>query len=96
MPAVDGLPVPEPLRQIPTRHPAGPEQDPVEHQPVIIPPVPLPRMSWQQRLEPRPLRVTQVMPPQPVIIHGTTQAETPAKIYETRSSGARNQNLTLS
>ena len=45
MPVIDGLPVPEPLRQIPPRAPRpGPEEDPVDHQPVIIPPVPLPRM----------------------------------------------------
>ena len=36
------------LRQVPPRAPcAGPEEDPVDHQPVIIPPVPLPRMSGQ-------------------------------------------------
>ena len=43
---------------------------------VIIPPVPLPRMSRQQRLQPRPLRITKVMPLQPVIIHNASQAET--------------------
>jgi hypothetical protein len=43
-------------------------------------------MPRQQRLQHRPLHITQVMPLQPLIIHGTTQAETTAKIYETRSS----------
>ena len=87
MPAIHRLPVPEPLRQIPPRAPGpGPEKDPVHHQPVIIPPMPLTRMPRQQRLQHRPLHITQVMPLQPLIIHGTTQAETTAKIYETRSS----------
>src|ERR1700746_3830831 len=87
MPVIHGLPVPEPLRQIPPRAPRpGPEEDPVDHQPVIIPPMPLPRMSRQQRLQPRPFRITQVMPFQPVIIHGAIQAETPIKIYGTRPS----------
>jgi len=77
MPVIDGLPVPKPLRQIPpwAAHP-GPEQNPINHQPVIIPPVPLPRMSRQQRLQPCPLRIAQVMPLQPVIIHRTSQPET--------------------
>jgi hypothetical protein len=44
-------------------------------------------MTRQQQLQPHPLRIGQIMPLQPVIIHGTTQAETTAKIYETRSSG---------
>jgi hypothetical protein len=48
-------------------------------------------MSRQQRLQPRPFRITQVMPFQPVIIHSAIQAETPIKIYGTRPSrpGAR-------
>src|SRR5580704_16799946 len=87
MPAIHRLPVPEPLRQIPPRAPGpGPEKDPVHHQPVIIPPVTLTRMSRKQRLQPGPLRIRQVMPLQPLIVHSTTQAETTAKIYETRSS----------
>jgi len=44
-------------------------KDPVDHQPVIIPPVPLPRMPRQQRLQPHPLVICQVVPLQPVIIH---------------------------
>ena len=86
-PVIDGLPVPEPLRQVPPRAPdPGPEEDPVDHQPVIIPPVSLPRMPGQQRLQPRPFRITEVMPPQPFLIHGTIQAETTYKIYGTRPS----------
>jgi hypothetical protein len=33
-------------------------------------------MPRQQRLQPRPLRITQVMPLQPVILHAAIQAET--------------------
>ena len=63
-------------RQIPPRAPRpGPEEDPVDHQPVIIPSVPLPRMPRQQRLQPRPLLITKVMPLQTVLIHGAIQAE---------------------
>jgi hypothetical protein len=90
VPVIDGLPVPEPLRQVPPRPLCpGPEEDPVNHQPVIIPPVPMPRMTWQQRLPPRPLRISQVMPLEPFIIHGAIKAETPGNIYETRSRPRR-------
>ena len=76
MPVIDGLPVPEPLRQIPPRAPRpDPAEHSVDHQPVIIPPVPLPRMTRQQRLQLHPLRITEIMPLQPVIIHGAIQAE---------------------
>ena len=53
---------------------------------MIIPPVSLPRMPRQQRLQPRPFRITEVMPPQPFLIHGAIQAETTYKIYGTRPS----------
>jgi hypothetical protein len=43
---------------------------------VIIPSLPLPRMPRQQRLQPRPLPITKVMPLQTVLIHGAIQAET--------------------
>jgi hypothetical protein len=33
-------------------------------------------MARQQRLQPRPLTITEVMPLQPVIIHRPSQAET--------------------
>ena len=55
---------------------SGSEEDPVDHQPVIIPPVPLPRMSRQQRLQPRPLTITEIMPLQPILIHRAIKAET--------------------
>src|SRR5258706_13175106 len=57
MPVVHGLPVPEPLRQGPPPA-AGPVPvgAPVDHQPVIVPPVPLPRLARQLRLQQRPLR----------------------------------------
>ncbi len=77
MPVIDRLPVPGPLRQIPPRAPhPGTGKDAVHHQPVIISPVPLPRMSGQQRRQPRPFRIGQVMPLQPVLIHGPIQPET--------------------
>jgi len=88
VPVIDRLPVPEPPGQIPPRAPRpGPEENPVQDQPVIIPPMSLPRMGRQQRFQPRPLRITEVMPLQPVHIHGVIQAETTTKIYGTRSSG---------
>jgi hypothetical protein len=55
---------------------------------MVIPMVPLPRMSRPQQLQPRTLRIGQVMPLQPILIHGVIQAETPTKIYGTRPSGA--------
>ena len=77
MPVIDRLPDPEPLRQIPPRAPGpGPEEDPIDHHPVVIPPVPWPRMHRQQRLQPRPLHISQVVPLQPVLIHEVTQPET--------------------
>jgi hypothetical protein len=46
--------VPLPVRQIPPRAPGpGPVENPVHHQPVIIPPAPLPWMTRQQRRQPR-------------------------------------------
>jgi len=85
MPVVHRLPVPEPLRQVPPRAPRpGPVEDPVDHHPVVIPPVPLPRMSGQQRRQQRPLRTGQIMPVQPIIIHHRIQAGKDLKIYGTR------------
>jgi len=58
------LPVAEAFRQVAPRAAGpGPEEDPVDHQPVIIPAVLQPRMPRQQRLQPCPLRITEVMPP---------------------------------
>jgi hypothetical protein len=46
----------------------------------------------QQRLQPRPLRIRQIMPLQPRIIHGPIQAAKLIKICETRSSRTRRAN----
>jgi len=56
--------------QVPPRAPGpGPEQDPVDPRPVIVPQPARPPAPRQQRLQPRPLLIGQVMTP-PVIIHG--------------------------
>jgi hypothetical protein len=44
----------------------------------------LPPMRRQQRLQRRPLRITQVMPFQRVLIRGVIQAERSTKIYGIR------------
>jgi hypothetical protein len=41
-------------------------------------------MIRQQRLQQRPLRITEIMSIQPAIIHSEIQAETTLKIYGTR------------
>jgi hypothetical protein len=68
MPAVHDLPVPVAARQVPPRA-AGPrpEQDPVDHGAVIIPPVTLPRVRGHQRRQPLPFLIGQVMPIQQII-----------------------------
>src|SRR6266571_2296850 len=71
------------------------EEDSVQEQPVIIPPVPLPPMSRRQWLQPRPLRISQVMPFQPFLIHEEIQPGRPARIYETRPSGTLMLNAVL-
>jgi hypothetical protein len=73
---ITNQPSPEPLRQIPPRTPRPDRAEhSVDHQPVIVPPMPLPRMTRQQRLQLHPLRITEIMPLQPVITHGAIQAE---------------------
>jgi hypothetical protein len=48
MPVIHRLLIPEACRQVPPRAPGpGPEEDPVNHEPVIMPPVSLPRMPRQ-------------------------------------------------
>jgi hypothetical protein len=47
---------------------------------VVIPAAALPRVRRQQRLQPRPLLIAQVMPIQPIISHKPIQAETTTKI----------------
>src|SRR3954452_24837912 len=63
MPVVDGLPVPVGGGQVPPRTPgAGPPQHPVDHRPVIRPPTTPARCRVrQQRLQPRPLLVAQII-----------------------------------
>jgi len=81
MPVIDGLPVPVLRGQVTPRaaRPA-PEQDPVDHHAVVIPAATLPRVRRQQRLQPRPLLIAQIMPIQPIISHRPIQAETTTKI----------------
>jgi hypothetical protein len=68
MPPIDGAPVPEPRGQVPPRAPGpGPEQDPLDHHPVVIPAMPLPRMRRQQRRQPAPLLIGQGMTIQQII-----------------------------
>src|SRR5258708_27791065 len=86
MPVIDGLPVPEPLRQIPPRAPSpGPEENPVDHHPVIRPPAALPRISRQERPQPLPLLISQIMTFQP-LKHRTDLHDPLMKIHGTRSS----------
>jgi hypothetical protein len=83
VPVVDGLPVPVLARQVPPwASRPDPEEDPVDHHPVVVPPVPLPGMPRQQPLQPRPLIIGQVMPLQPVSSTATTQRETTTKILQ--------------
>ncbi len=58
---VDGLPRPEPLRQIPPLH-TGPDpvEHPVDHPPVITPPAPTSTTRRQERHQLVPLRVRQI------------------------------------
>jgi hypothetical protein len=41
-------------------------------------------IPFEQRLQPRPFRITQVMPLQPILIHEAIQAKPHTKIYGTR------------
>src|SRR3954464_3242543 len=82
MPAVQGAEVPVAGRHIPPRSSSpSPPQNPVDHLPVIEPPAPAARRPVrQQRLQPRPFGIGQVMP----IEHGPGLPDPPAKIRETR------------
>src|SRR5687767_1621965 len=82
MPAVQGAEVSVAGRHIPPRSPGpGPPQNPVDHLPVIEPPAPAARRPVrQQRLQPRPFGIGQVMPSE----HGPGLPDPPAKIRETR------------
>lgn len=64
MALVNGLPAPEPLRQITPGHSrADPEQDPVDHLPVVAPTPAATTGFRQMRLKPHPLVPGQISPP---------------------------------
>jgi hypothetical protein len=87
MPVIDRLPVPEPLRHITPGAPRPrPEQDPVDHLPVIGPPATPRRISGQQPPQPLPLLIGQIMTIQQ-IKHRTDLHDPAAKIHGTRPSG---------
>src|SRR5512132_158786 len=84
MPVIDGLPVPESLRQIPPRAARpGPEEDPVDHLAVIRPPATPRRISGQEHPQAPPLLISQVMAIQQ-IKHHTDLHDPAAKIHRTR------------
>src|SRR5512140_2858081 len=86
MPVIDGLPVPESLRQITPRAPRpGPEEDPVDHLAVIGPPATARRIGRQEPPQALPLLISQVMTIQ-LIKHRTDLHDPAAKIHRTRPS----------
>jgi len=86
---VDGLPVPVLRRQIPPRRTGTrPPQHSVDDAPMILPPAAAPRRTVrQQRLQPSPLRIRQIM----TTNHKSGLSHPPSKIQETRprSTAAR-------
>src|SRR5512140_1381923 len=84
MPSIDGFPVPVAGRKItPGSTSPGPPQTRVDDQPVIHPPAATPRRPVrQQRLQPRPFLIGQIM----TIKHGKVLPAHPLKIRETRPS----------
>ncbi len=84
MPVVDGLPVPVLGRHVPPRHPtAGSPQHAVDHGPVIGPPSPPAScLAGQQRLQPSPFLVGQIV----AIKHGSGLPHPRATICGTRPS----------
>src|SRR5438034_680754 len=86
MPVIDGLPVPEPLRQIAPAAPGpGPEEDPVDNLPVIGPPATARRISGQEPPQAVPLLISQIMAIQQ-IKHRTDLHDPAVKIHGTRPS----------
>src|SRR2546430_615492 len=84
MPVIDGLPVPEPLRQIALRAPSpGPEEDPVDYLPVIGPSATARRISGQEPPQAVPLLISQIMAIQQ-IKHRTDLHDPAVKIHRTR------------
>src|SRR5271165_2030629 len=88
MPVIHGLPVPEALRQVPPRAPCpGPEEDPVDHRPVIGPPAAaLLRAGRQEHPKALPFLIGQVMTIQSVR-HRTGLHDPALKIHGTRPTG---------
>src|SRR3954468_24365211 len=89
MPPVQGPEVPVAGWNIPPRRSRpGPPQDPVDHLPVIVPPTsPTRRPVRQQRLQSRPLCISQIV----TIEHKTGLPGRPVKIGETRPSAVLGQ-----
>src|SRR2546430_17532481 len=88
MPVIDGLPVPEPLRQIAPRAPSpGPEEDPVNYLPVIGPSATARRISGQEPPQAVPLLISQIMAIQQ-IKHRTDLHDPAVKIHRPRPSAA--------
>src|SRR5208283_3514504 len=86
MPVIDGLPIPEALRQVPPRAARpGTEEDPVDHRPVIGPPAALPGIGGQEHPQPLPLLISQVMAFQS-LKHRTDLQHQASKIHGTRPS----------
>ncbi len=87
MPPMQGSEVPIAARHIPPRRPGpGPPQDPVDHLPVIVPPASAARRPVrQQRLQPKPLHISQIM----TIEHEPGLPNPPLKIGETRPRRCR-------
>src|SRR3954451_12908672 len=86
MPPVQGSEAPLAGRNIPPWRPGpGPPQDPVDHLPVIVPTAAAARRPVrQQRLQPDPLRISQIV----TIEHRPGLPNPPAQIGETRPSTA--------
>src|SRR3954451_10255468 len=93
MPPMQSSEVPVAGRHIPPWRPGpGPPQDPVDHLPVIVPPAAAARRPVrQQRLQPDPLRISQIV----TIEHRPGLPTPPAKIGETRPSTASSLEATL-
>jgi hypothetical protein len=91
MPVIDGLPVPIATRQIPPRAPGpSPPQHPVDHRAVIGPaPTPTRRAIRQQRRQPSPFPISQIMtikhtddlPDPPQEIHGTRPIDRGSRLW---------------
>ena len=81
---IDGLPVPEPLRQVPPGAAGpGPEEDPVDHHPVVQPPAAPRRIGAQKAPRPLPFLIRQIVAIQS-IRHRTDLHQPGIKIHGTR------------